>query len=133
MHKIGMTFDSAAARIRAPHDIGRTANDYGLKLYDCTTSAQAHAVPTAWKEAEILITNTGSVAAFYAFSKSVLATIDETPTASASGAFDTIARPIAAGATHRCQLPPWDAADTLYLIRRSTATTSLLLEPGEPE
>ncbi len=134
MHKIGMTKDSAALRIRAPHDTGRTANDYGLRFYDCTTAAQANAIPTAWKGTQVIITNRGSVEAFYAFSKSALATIDETPTATAAGEVASIGRPIAAGAVHRCEMPIWEVGDTMYLIRRcASSTTSLLLDPGEPE
>lgn len=132
-HKIGMTKESAALRVRSPHDVGRTANDFGLKFYDVTTSSQAHAVPDAWKGCQVIITNRGSGEVFYAFSTNALAAIDETPTATAAGASDQIARPIAAGDVHRVELPPWEAGQTLYLVRRAVATgTGLLLEAGEP-
>lgn len=133
-HKIGMTKESAALRVRMPNDVGRTANDYGLLLYDCTTSSQAHAVPSACVPGgEVIIHNRGSVEAFYAFSTSASAAIDETPTATASGASDQIARPIAPGDIHRGELPPWEKGQTLYLVRRcASSSTSLLVEPGEP-
>jgi len=128
-----MTEQEAALRVRAPHDLGRTANDYGLKFYDVTATTQAHAIPTGWRGQHVIIHNRGSVEAFYAFSEHSDAAIDETPTATAAGAVDSIARPIAAGAIQRCQIPNGTIGTTMYFVRRATATTSLLLDPGEPE
>lgn len=122
-----------AARVRVPNDIGRTANDYGCRLYTVTTSAQANALPDSWGGRWIIIRNVGSVEAHFAFSRSSSAAINTSPTATAAGATDQVASRIAAGEVQQRQLPAWDVSVETYFVRKSSAATELLLELGDGE
>ena len=121
-----------AARIRAPNDYGRTANDFGGLLFDCTTTHQAHALPAAWKGKWIILHNRGSVAVHFAFSASSTAEVDPAVAATAAGASAKVAATLEPGEKQHRQLPKFGDNDTAYFVREcGSTTTTIHIELGE--
>jgi hypothetical protein len=120
-----------AARIRAPNDFGRTANDFGGKLFDCTTTHQAHALPASWKGKWIILHNRGSVAAHFAFSAHSDAEVDPAATAIAAGEEDKVGEILDAGEKQHRLLPKFGDNDTCYFVREcASSTTSVHIALG---
>jgi hypothetical protein len=133
--------EERAARIRVPHDIGRTANDFGNKLFVCDTTIDIDALPgdltgtgDDWRGRWVIIRNIGSVAAWFAFSTHDDAAVDATPTATDVGASSQTGSYIAAGEVQQRQLPYWERAASLYFVRiTASGSTEILLELGDGE
>lgn len=127
--------ETRAARVRFPHDMGRTANDYGAPLFTCTNVIARNALSYEdYSGKWVILRNCGSVEAHFAVSTHDDAAIDPTPTASAAGEEDQTAGRIAAGEVQQRQLPTWDKSVTVYFCRiTASGSTELQIEIGEGE
>lgn len=126
--------EERAARIRSPHDLGRTANDFGNLLFTCDSSGDIDALPAEWSGRWYIVRNLGSVAAWFAFSKEDDAVVDPTPTAADAGTASQVGSYIAPGEVQQRQLPYWEKGESLYFVRyTASSSTELLLELGDSE
>jgi hypothetical protein len=121
-----------AARIRSPHDMGRTAQDYGHRLFTATSTIARNALGDEWSGRWYIIENQGDVAVWFAISDDVTATIDPTPTATAAGAFSTVGTKLEPGEKQQRQMPPWEKGAVIYFMRITvTDPTEVDLELGD--
>lgn len=126
-------FQNKAAVVLAPFGDG-SANT-SVRFYDCTSTSQAHEVPSAWFGRIVRISNeTANLAQFF-FSFNSAATCDETISATAAGAASASLGGSIAGNTERhvtVPSPPNPAQDKVYFVRASVTNTSLRLELASP-
>lgn len=110
-----------ATQSRAPNDVGRTANDFGVLIFTCDTSHKVNALPDHWKGRRVGIHAVGG-AADVAFSTSASAEVDTSAAAADAGTAAKAGRTIASGATEYFVLPEPDGK-TLYFVREGAATS----------
>lgn len=126
-------YQNKAAVVLAPFGDGTT--NTSVRFYDCTSTSQAHAVPSAWAGRIVRITNeTANLAQFF-FSFTSTASCDETIAAAANGGGSASLGDSIAGNTElHVQLPslPNPSADTLYFVRASVTNTSLRMRLASP-
>lgn len=113
-----------ATQSRAPNDVGRTANDFGVLIFTCAAAHRADALPDHWKGRRIGIHAVGG-AMDVAFSTSSIAEVDTSVAATDAGAAAKAGRTIASGATEYFVLPDPDGK-TLYFVREGAATSARL-------
>jgi hypothetical protein len=121
-----------AARIRSPHDKGRTAEDYGNRLFTVTDTIARNAMGIEWSGRWYIIENTGDTTAWFSFSFVNTGTIDPTPTATAAGASAQVGTKLEAGEKQQRKLPSWEASETCYFQRiTASGTTEINIELGD--
>ena len=123
-----MGVEHQAANIRAPFDRAGD-DDYDVRLFDATTSHQAHAVPKEWKGKYVdvrVITSGGQL--WFGFSKSSTAEVDRSVAATAAGASTKVGRYISDGDGPRPFLLPDARGDeTVYFVREAASTVTVEL------
>lgn len=124
-------YDTKAAIIRAPYGDGSTTN---VLFFDCTSTSQASALPASWAGKIVRIANESANLAQFMVSFNSAATVDETISATASGAANAALGGSIFGNTERhVQLPELPQNyNTLYFVRASASPTSLRLELASP-
>jgi hypothetical protein len=122
---------NAAAAVSAPHDIGRTANDFGVRRYTAETTFRADTVPDTWrgKWVELYVTGgtAGTDSVHYAFSLSSAAEVSTAVAATNAGATDKVGAVIPTGETRHVLIPvggdPAAGTGDIYFVRDSTAAS----------
>lgn len=126
---------NAAAAVRAPHDVGRTANDFGVLKFTAGSAADttvhfANAIPTAWRGfwVELYVSGgtPGTDRMDFAFSGHSNAEVSTAVAASAAGASDKVGASVPTGTTLSVLVPPTGDSTLLnpppiYFVRESTA------------
>lgn len=78
-----------AAKVRAPHDLGQTANDFGVMNFTAPTTHAAHVLPNTWQgqwaELHVVGGTAGTDYVDYAFSLASNAEVDTSVAATAAG------------------------------------------------
>ena len=126
-----------ADSIRAPHDVGRTANDFGCRKFTVPTAHAANALPEAWRGARYVIVQHLTGSDFdIAFSKESDAEVDPSVTATAAGASAKVGQRIRSGESVHMMLPAWPEGESLYFVRQSidasTAEANVMLADFDP-
>lgn len=130
-----MTADlNKAAKVRAPHDCGQTANDFSVKVFTAPTTHAADAVPNLWQgqwaELHVVGGTAGTDYVDYAFSLSSSAEVDIAVAASAAGASDKAGARIPTGEKVMVLIPkhktpgagPVTEGD-IYFVREGSAAS----------
>ena len=119
-----------AEHISAPNDVGRTADDFGVGKFACTTTHGVNPLPQAWSGKWVEMIFIGSATAVHvAFSTSATAEVDAGTTAAAAGSttalvYDEIGMPYTVNTYHHVKLPDWRPDQTMYLVRESVGDTA---------
>lgn len=129
--------EDRAARLRAAHDLGRTANDFGVLKIAATTTHGVNPLPASWSGRWVIMRATGGDVHF-GFSTSSSAEIDTAASAAAAGSStqgtsSKVGDVIPDGLgyeTHR-QLPNIESGQTLYFVREATASATVYLALGD--
>lgn len=117
-----------AAVVRAPNDIGRTANDFGVLKFTATTTHAANALPDAWagQWVRIYVITGGDL--HFAFSTSSSAEVDRSVSATAAGASAKVGDFLEGASETHVRLPNIDVpGETLYFVRESTAAVDVYM------
>lgn len=131
--------EQRAARLRAAHDLGRTANDFGGLKFASTTTHGVNPLPTDWSGRWVIMRATGGDVHF-GYSTSASAEIDRVAAAAAAGSTtqgtklkvgDIIPDGLSAE-THR-QLPYWEPGETVYFCHEATAATTVYIVLGDAD
>lgn len=127
--------DTRALLIRAAHDAGRTANDFGVLKWDSDMVHQEGTLPAEFSGRWVVMYCTGGDT-HYAFSKTTGREVDRAAArGTTSGTVDKVGAVLADGLgnqVHR-RLPFWEKSETCYFIRESTAdNTTVYMELADP-
>ena len=113
-----------ASNVRAPHDIGQTANDFQEYHFTCPTNHAANAVPSHFKGQYVRLYATAEC--YFAFSTNSAAEVDSTPpTATAAGENDKVGRLLPATTEMHVLVP--DSPDTVYFVREGQASCQIFM------
>lgn len=110
-----------ATQSRAPNDVGRTANDFGVLVFTCAAAHRADALPDHWKGRRIGVQPIGGDADI-AFSANANAEVDTSAAASDAGTAAKAGRTVTGDTTEYFVLPDPDGK-TLYFVREGAATS----------
>lgn len=127
--------DLRALQPRAPHDAGRTANEFAVLKWDADTAHQEGTLPAEFSGRWVVMYATGGIVHF-AFSKTTGREVDRTvASGTTTGASTKVGGVLADGVQfwRRLKLPYWQtkvvdgvAAETLYFVRESTVDNSVV-------
>lgn len=107
---------------RAPHDVGRAANDFGELVFSCDTAHKVNALPASFQGQRVTVHAIGG-AADVAFSDRATAEVDTSVAATDAGAAAKVGRTIPSGAITTFVLPKLERGKTLYFVREGAATS----------
>lgn len=127
MSEVHTAEDEKAARIRAPNDLGRTANDFGVLKFDCDTTHGANALPASWPGRWVKIRATGGDV-HYGFSTASNAEVDRAVASSSAGASSKVGGIVADGLANaeHVQLPYVESGQSLYFVREATVDNTIV-------
>lgn len=121
--------DIIQERAKAPFDQTAGGSDFGVRLFDSTTTSQAHAIPAAWTGKIVdLYVPVGGAEVHFGFSKNASASIDEAAAASAAGTSANVGGVVAPGQHRRLYVPLAKKGEPMYFVRASLSTTSVRME-----
>lgn len=114
-----------AARVVAPK-VGADSNTT-VRLFDSTSTSQAHAVPDSWAGRYVAMYASTDVQ--YFFSTNSAASCDETRAATAAGnAQADLGGILPSGQFVHRQIPAKKPSETMYFVRASVASGSVRME-----
>jgi hypothetical protein len=117
-------YDNKAAQVVAPYGDG-SANT-NVRLFTCDSTSRPNAIPGDWAGKIVRISNeTANLAQFF-FSKSSVASCDETLAATDAGqASPSLGDSIAGNSEIHVLIPNKESHETIYFVRASVTPTSL--------
>ena len=119
-----MSWDKYSTRPKAPFN--RSGTDFGVRLFDATTTSQANAMPADWDHCMVELFADGAGGnVHYAFSTNASAAVDFTLAGSAAGASAAAGGVLVAGVPKTVFLPKLSPGETLYFVRDAGGTTSV--------
>lgn len=127
---------SKAENLTFPFRSGTSA-DTPVAYYDCDSTSQAHAIPSAWYGKFVILTNDSANAAQFFISDSASAACDETVAAGNPTTGAQLGGVILGNTSRQARLPyPARASDngpekTYYLVRASVSAATLRMELAE--
>ena len=122
-----------ADHIAAPTDMGRTADDFGVRKIAVTTTHGVNPLPAEWAEKWIEMVFIGAATVVHvAFSTSATAEVDTSTAAAAAGATtqgasDEVGMPYTVNTYHHVKLPFVRRGETLYFVREGDDTATAYL------
>lgn len=119
------TAERLAADVRAPNDVGRVADDFGVLKFTSDTTHKTHVLPKEWEGRYVTIYATGDV--HFAFSTSPTAEVDRSVTAIDAGAASKVGGIV--GTIPRSMRLPRAALDgRVYFTRESASAATVYIE-----
>ncbi len=124
----GTAIQAKAIKIRIPSDVGRTANDFGVKKIAVTTSHAQTELAAEWggRFVKALFIGTSGDTCHIGFSRTTGREVDTSESATTAGATDQVGWPIQHGIVEHFFVPDNDVA-VQYLIHEGSAAGTLYL------